>query len=266
MGFVMRPSRVLRRLRGGQVAHLFKVNTADARVCEIAAMHGFDGIWTCLEHVGNDLSVVERQVHAAKAHDTDLVCRVARGSYSELVRPLELDASGIIVPHVMGLEDARRVVAMTRFHPLGRRAVDGGNADAAYTGVEFTDYLRQANRERFVVLQIEDPEPLDELDAIAALDGFDVLFFGAADFSHAIGVPGRLDHPDVCEARVRIAHAARANGKFAGAVCSPEGRDALVDMGYTLLSLGADVVGLARYCRSIAEACGFGPTGIGGRA
>jgi len=127
---------------------------------------------------------------AAKVHDTDVMVRVARGSYSDHVKPLELDAAGIMVPHVMSLADARRVVSMTRFHPIGRRPVDGGNADGSYCAVDSLTYFREANRERFVCVQIEDPEPLDDLDAIAALDGIDMLFFGPADFSQGIGAPG----------------------------------------------------------------------------
>ena len=75
---------------------------------------------------------------------------------------------------------------MTRFHPIGRRPLDGGNADGAYCRVDTLDYMNQANDQRFVIVQIEDPEPLSDLDAIAALDGIDMIFFGPADFRHAV--------------------------------------------------------------------------------
>ncbi|MCF7855370.1 MAG: aldolase [Candidatus Pacebacteria bacterium] len=252
----MRPSRVLAKLRAGEVANCFKLNLADVRATEIAAMAGFDCLWTGMEHIGNDLTVIQHQILAAKAHGVDTLCRVPRGSYSDYIRPLELDAAGIMVPHVMGLEDAKNVVRMTRFHPVGRRAADGGNADAAYCQVPFVDYIEQANRERFVILQIEDPEPLEELEAIADLPGYDILLFGPGDFSHSIGAPGQMDHPDIARARERIATVARKYGKFAGTVGAPSRRQSLIDMGYSFLSLGADVVGLTQYCREIAKACG----------
>jgi 4-hydroxy-2-oxoheptanedioate aldolase len=253
----MRPSRVLAKLRAGGVASCFKLNLADVRATEIAAMAGFDCLWTGMEHIGNDLAVIQHQVLAAKAYGTDMLCRVARGSYSDYIRPLELDASGIMVPHVMGLEDARNVVRMTRFHPIGRRAADGGNADAGYCAIPFVEYMQQANRERFVVLQIEDPEPLEELDAIADLPGYDILLFGPGDFSHSIGAPGQMEHPEITRARERIAAACHKYGKFAGTVGAPSQRQSLIDMGYTFLSLGADVVGLSGYCREIADAFGI---------
>ena len=247
----MRPSRVLAKLRAGQVASCFKLNLADARAVEIAAMAGFDCLWPDMEHVPNDLAVIEKGIWAAKSQNVDVMVRVPRGSYSDYIRPLEMDAAGIMVPHVMSLADAQAVVRMTRFHPVGRRPVDGGNADGAYCGVEFIEYLKQANEQRFVVVQIEDPEPLAELDAIAALPGIDMLFFGPGDFSHGIGAPGVWDHPRLLDARRRVAEAAVAHGKFAGTVGSAANLDELIGLGYRFVSMGADVVGLSQYCKGI---------------
>ena len=251
----MRRSRVLDRLRAGETVLSFKTNLADARASEIAARCGFDCVWTDVEHVPNDWTVIEQQVWATKAYDVDLLVRVARGSYSDYVRPLELDAAGIMVPHLMSAEDARQVVRMTRFHPIGR-PVDGGNADGAYCGIDFNEYLRQANEQRFIILQIEDPEPLEELDEIAAVEGYDMLLFGPGDFSHGIGKPGAWDAPEIADARKRVAEAAIAHGKFAGTVGGPDNLDELVGMGYRFVNVGADVTSLVAYCQDVLKRCG----------
>lgn len=253
----MRPSRVLNKLRSGQVAHSLMVNLTCPRVIDVAGGFGFDCFWTCMEHGAKDWSVIERQVMAAKSHEVDLVCRVARGGYSDYIRPLELDATGIMVPHVMNLADARDVVRMTRFHPLGRRPLDGGNADGAYCRIPTEEYIKQANENRFVILQIEDPEALEDLDAIAELDGYEILFFGAGDFSHAIGEPGRMDHPLIVKTQKKIAELANRNGKFAGASCAAAQASRLKDLGYTFLNVGADVLGIGKYCSELAEICGL---------
>jgi len=250
----MRPSRVLKKLRAGEVVSCFKLNLGDARAVEIAALAGFDCVWTGMEHIANDWSVIEQQVWASKAHGVDLLVRVSRGGYSDYIRPLELDAAGIMVPHVMSLADAKAVVRMTRFHPIGRRPLDGGNADGAYCNIDLADYVKQANAERFIVLQIEDPEPLAEVDAIAALEGIDMLFFGPGDFTHGLGVPGQFDHPKVSEARRRVAEAAVSKGKFAGTVGNPRALPELVEMGYRFISMGSDVVGLSAYCGDLVSA------------
>jgi len=236
---------VLKKLRAGEPAVCIKSNLADARSAEIAGIVGFDCFWTCMEHVANDLSLVEKQIWAAKVHDMDVMVRVRRGSYSDHILPLELDASGIMVPHVMSAEDARNVVRMTRFQPIGRRPIDGGNADGAFCQIPIDEYIKQANEQRFVILQIEDPEPLDELEAIAAVEGYDILFFGPGDFSHGIGVPGQMDDPRIAQTRRRIAEVAAAHGKFAGTVGGAEAVGELLEMGYQFISIGADVVSLA---------------------
>ncbi len=243
----MRPSRVLRKLRAGEVVSCVKTNLTDGRVAEIAGIVGFDCLWTCMEHIPTDWSAIERQIWAAKAHDMDVVVRVARSSYSDYIRPLQMDAAGIMVPHVMSAEDAREVVRLTRFQPIGRRASDRGNADGAFCQIDFNEYIQQANKERFIILQIEDPEPLDELEAIAAVDGYDMLLFGAADFSHGIGVPAQMDDPRVVAARQRVAEVATANGKFAGIPAAIQDIPDLVAMGYRFFNLAADVVSLGMH-------------------
>lgn len=250
----MRISRVLKKLRAGEIVSCFKMNLESARAAEIVALSGFDCIWTDREHTANDWSQMENQIRAAKCHDVDTLVRVSRGHYGEYIKPLELDAAGIMVPHVMSLVEARDIVQMTRFHPLGRRAVDGGNADGGYCKVDFQEYLEQANRQRFVVLQIEDHEALNELDEIAALDGIDMLFFGPGDFSHSLGAPGDWEHPLLLQARRAVAEACRAHGKWAGTVAGAQNIDELIALGYRFLSCGADVVGLGRYCCEMLEA------------
>jgi len=250
----IRQSKVLQKLRAGEIVSCVKLNLADPRVNEIAAMCGFDCLWLDMEHVPTDWQMLENQIRAAKIYDVDTMVRAARGPYSDYIQPLEADATGLMVPHVMSLEDAKKVVWQTRFHPLGRRPVDGGNADGAYCLVDYNEYMKTANKQRFLVVQIEDPEPLDELQEIAKLPGIDMLFFGPGDFTQGIGAPGQWDHPLLLETRKKIAQAARANGKFAGTIGSPDNVQELVDLGYQFISLGADVVGLANYFKDVVSA------------
>jgi 4-hydroxy-2-oxoheptanedioate aldolase len=250
----MRPSRVLRKLRAGEVVSCTKLNLCDPRVAEIAALCGVDCIWLDQEHIASDHGDLENQIRAAKIHDVDTMVRVQRGTYSDLIRPLEMDAAGIMVPHLMSLEDARRVVWQARFHPVGRRPVDGGNADGAYTMVAARDYFRDANRERFVIVQIEDPEPLADLEQIAQVEGIDMLFFGPADFSQGIGDPNNFDNPRIAETRRLVAEAARRYGKFAGTVASIESLRSVVSLGYQFVNVGADVLALGELFRRVAEA------------
>jgi 4-hydroxy-2-oxoheptanedioate aldolase len=250
----MRKSRTLAKLRAGEPVYSVKLNTVDPRVAEIAAMSGFPCIWIDTEHTANDYAVIERQIMAAKIHGTDVLIRIPRGSYSDYIRPLELDASGIMVPQIMSVKDAQDVVRITKFHPQGRRPIDGGNADGLYAGLSASEYIEQANSERFVVLQIEDPEAMGALDGIANVEGYDMLFFGPGDYSHSLGVTGQTSHPLVQEGYKKVAEAAVRHGKFAGTVGSPESVPRLLSMGYRFLNIGADVLGLSTYFSNLSKA------------
>jgi 4-hydroxy-2-oxoheptanedioate aldolase len=234
-------------LRAGKLASSVKLNLGDPRVAEIAAASGVDCIWLDLEHTPGDLREIENQIRAAKMYDVDTLVRVPRGSYSDLIYPLEMDATGIMVPHVMSGAEARQIVWQTRFHPVGRRPVDSGNADGGYCTVALTDYVREANQERFVIVQIEDPEALPEVDAIAQTPGIDIVLFGPGDFSHALGCIGQFDDPRVVAAERQVAEAAQRHGKFAGAVSSLENLPKKFGLGFRFINVGADVLALTDY-------------------
>ena len=257
----LRKSRVLEKMRSGKVAVSIKLNLRDPRVAELAAMCGFDCIWIDLEHVPNSMLDVEETVRAAKIYDVDVLTRVCKGGYNDLIRPLEGDSTGIMVPHLMSLEEAKKIVYFTKFHPVGRRPIDGGNADGSYCLVDVADYIKEANEERFVVVQIEDPEPLDELEEICALPGIDMIFFGPADFSQGIGVPNDFSNEEVLETRRKVAYTARKYGKFAGTVGGIANQDLLISLGYQFINLGSDVRALANYFSDITKV-GTGKTAV----
>lgn len=243
----MRKSRVLRKIRNGETAFSFKLNLSDARAAEIAAMSGIDCLWTDMEHVPNDYTAIENIIRAAKIFDVDVLTRVKRGSYNDMINPLEADSTGIMIPHLMSLEDAKKVVYYTKFYPIGRRPIDGGNADGNYCLTDANSYMKQANSERFNVVQIEDPEPLKDLDAICELNGIDMIFFGPADFSQGIGKPNDFSNPELIRVKELIAKTARKYGKMAGTVGGTGNYKQLEDMGYNFINLGADVVALSNY-------------------
>lgn len=242
-----RPSRLLRKLRAGDVPITLKLNLSEPRVVEIAGLCGADAVWLCTEHVPNDWIGLENQIRAARVHDIDTIIRVGRGSYSDYIRPLEADATGIIVPHVASADEARQIVEWVRFHPIGKRAMDGGNIDGQFCLLSVEDYIRHSNTERIVILQIESPEALENVEDIAAVPGFDALLFGPGDFSHRIGKPGQLDASAVVAARKRVAAAARQHGKYAMTAGLIAPFEDLVAEGYRIFNAGSDVVGLSSY-------------------
>ena len=153
----------------------------------------------------------------------------------------------------MNIREAKEVVYYTKFYPIGRRPLDGGNADGKYCLVDGLDYIKQANEERFTVIQIEDPEPLADLEEICALSGIDMIFFGPADFTQGIGKPCQFDAEELIKTRKLIAATARKHNKIAGTVGETDNAKALMDEGFNFISIGADVDALGSYYKNIID-------------
>jgi len=251
---ILRTSRLLRELRAGKCPTCFKLNLRDPRAVELCGLTNVSSIWLDNEHVGNDWVNLENQVRAAKLYDVDTIVRVEKGSYSDYVKPFECDATAIMVPHVTTADEARKIVELTRFKPLGRRAWDGGNVDGQYCLVPAADYLKHSNTERLLIFQIESPEALENVEAIAAVPGFEILLFGPGDFSHLLGKAGQAGATEVVAARKRVAAAAKANGKYMMSPGPMAPRAELEAEGYRIFNLGADVLGLADHFKAKVEA------------
>jgi 4-hydroxy-2-oxoheptanedioate aldolase len=249
----LRRSRLLSLVREDQLVTVFKANLNDPRILEIAGLCGCDAVWICNEHVPNDWTNLEHQIRAARLHDVDTLVRVTKGSYSDYIRPFEADATGIIVPHVGSAAEARQIVDWVRCHPVGRRPLDGGNTDGKFCLIPITEYTRHTNEERVVILQIESPEALEQVEEIAAVPGFDGLLFGPGDFSHRIGKVGQIDAPEVVAARRRVAAAARRHGKFTMSSGLFPPLSDLIEEGTRVFNIGADVLALGTYVKQRLE-------------
>jgi len=240
----VRPSRILTEIREGKVATCAKLNLGEPRIVELAGMVGCSSVWLCNEHVPGEWTTIEHSVRAAKVHDMDVIVRVSKGSYSEYLKPFECDAAGIMVPYVESAEEAQRVVEMCRCHPLGSRPMDGGNVDGSFCGLDAEDYIRYCNEDKFIILQIESPKGVEEVEKIAAVPGYDFLLFGPGDYSHRLGKLGKIHDPEVLAARKRVEAAAMQNGKWGVAVGYPAPAAELLSRGYRIAQITSDVVAL----------------------
>jgi len=253
MAFEKQKSRIVEKLKNDELVTCTKINITHPIVAEIAAYAGFDCVWLDMEHVPSDYSEIAAAMMAARARGAETIVRTPRGAYSNMIRPLEMDAAGVMVPHCMSKADAESIAHYTKFYPVGRRPLDGGNADGAYCLMDIGDYLRYANEQRLTIIQIEDYEALEQVDEIASVPGIDMLFFGPGDFSHSLGLAEDMGNEKIVSARRRVAESARKHGKFAGTVGSAENVKSLYDMGYRFVSMGADVCGLSDYFCDIAK-------------
>jgi 4-hydroxy-2-oxoheptanedioate aldolase len=238
----VRPSKIKAKLRRNEPVLLTTLHLTDPSVFELTSLLGFDGIWMDLEHHGYSLETALTLMRAARVGGADILARPAKGEFMRLGRMLEAGAQGILYPRCDDAAEARQVVTWAKFAPLGRRGYDSGNPDVPYSSMPMDAYVRAANEQTFVVVQIEDQNAVANARAIAAVEGVDVLFFGPADFTVLSGIPGQFDHPRVQEAVRAVADATRQTGKHWGMPCTgPEQARQLMEMGARFLAYGADI-------------------------
>jgi 2-keto-3-deoxy-L-rhamnonate aldolase RhmA len=147
-----------------------------------------------------------------------------------------------MVPNIETAEDARAVVAACRYPPDGRRGSALGSARASDYGIQAAKYRQAAAGELVIVCQIESPKAIDNIDAIAAVDGVDVLFIGPHDLSGAVGQLGDLKHPEVARLIARAEEGIKRSGKPMGTVPHPgvTWRE-MFQRGYHMINAGSDV-------------------------
>jgi 4-hydroxy-2-oxoheptanedioate aldolase len=239
----MRPSKVKAKLMRGEPVLMTALAFLDPSLFEMTSLMGFDGIWLDVEHRAHSVETAASLMRAARVGTADVMARPAKGEFMRLGRLLEAGAQGIMYPRCDNADEAREVVTWSKFAPLGRRGMDGANSDAPFCSMPVERYVREANAQTFVVVQIEDPAALEHVDAIAAVEGVDVVFLGPADFTVLSGIPGQFDHPSVENAIDRVAGATKSAGKAWGMPCgSAEHARRLLDRGARFLAHGADIL------------------------
>jgi 2-keto-3-deoxy-L-rhamnonate aldolase RhmA len=215
---IMRKSKTLARIRNSQPVRMCCLGHYIPSFVKQAAHFGFDCIWLDLEHRNISDREVELLLTHSHLHNIDIMLRPPTLEKTRLYRYLEDGAAGLMIPHVNTAEKARMLVDATKFPPLGDRGLDGAGLDADYMvdgahGVE--SFVREANRETFLVVQIETLEAVENVEEIAAVPGVDGLFIGPGD----LGLRQKLQPGDMTmeSAFERVAAACKKHGKAWGA-------------------------------------------------
>lgn len=194
-----------------------------------------------MEHAGLGFETLKWLFATCRGLPIEPMVRVPRGEYTWLARSLDLGARGVMIPMVESAEQARAVVSACRYPPAGRRGAAFGFAQCDYEGGDVGDKIRRSIERTMVIAQIETERGLEDVEAIAAVDGVDVLWVGHFDLSNFLGIPGRFDDPRFDAAMRRVAEVARRHGKAAGFMASDAAWVARARaMGYTMLAGGTD--------------------------
>ena len=235
----MKKNPIKEKLRAGEAAVGVFCNLPSPAAAEMLGIAGFDFIIIDAEHSPVDMDTCEHMVRAADAAGMAAMVRVALNLPQNILRYLDTGVAGVQIPMVNTREEAEMVVAATKYPPLGRRGLAAHRATRYGMNIDLAEYVRTANEETLVVVQIETKEALARVEEIASVDLVDLVFLGPTDLSTAMGYPGRPTHPDVLAAIEQAGQAIVGAGKAAGTIAgSPEAYEHWRSRGFQYLCTG----------------------------
>lgn len=208
------PNRFKQALQQGRQQIGIFSTLGSSTLAELFAGCGFDWIMLDTEHSPNDMPEVIAQLQAMARFDVSPIVRPAWSDMVQVKRLLDAGAQTLLFPCVQSAEEAQAAVSYTRYPPRGVRGVSGSSRAANY-GLN-TSYLKTAESELCVIVQIESVEGLASLEAIAQTDGVDAVFIGPADLAASMGHIGNGQHREVQAAIDDGFRRLKAIGKPAG--------------------------------------------------
>jgi 4-hydroxy-2-oxoheptanedioate aldolase len=228
---------VKEKLARGQAVWGASAGVADAFAGQIAISTGIDFLWIDTEHSGFAIEDVGQVPVLARRNGCVPMIRVAGLDPNLVKKALDAGASAVMLPQINNAEEAALAVRAAKYPPEGTRGVSPGWT--FYMNVSWDEYLPLANRETLVVTQVESPEGIENVEAIAAVDGVDVVFAGPMDLSAALGVIGQIRHPKVRDFLAGFPEKVLSKGKTPGiAVGSGDAAAEAYEMGFRFISIG----------------------------
>jgi len=243
--------------------------TGDPALIEVMGLTGFDFAMIDTEHSGNNSRSLEGTIRAIELAGMTALVRVP-DLHDEVAirRALEAGAGGLFLPLVRSAEDVRRAADAAFFPPRGRRGICPAIRAASYDFAHFREYTEWNNSEVLLIPMFEQPQAIDNVEEICALEEVKMIVFAPGDLAYSMG-EGTLmmKSPKVQEAYAKVLAAAKKHGVhvIGGPVLdpTPEGcRKALQD-GVSVLTLGLDTLGFRRFCEQTVAATNAGVEGTG---
>ena len=207
-------------------------------VAEILSLCGFDWLLIDMEHGAGDYMTMLGQLQVMNGSGVVPLVRVAGNDPLLIKRVLDAGALGVIVPDIQNKAQAEAAYQAVKYHPLGRRGISGNTRAGSYGIGNSSQFMDTANQRTMLIVQVESPQAVSNLDKILQVDDIDVFFIGPRDLGTSMGYFNNAEHPEVKKVIVEIEKKVLGAGKVLGTVTgSWEQAQEKYNRGYQFLSL-----------------------------
>jgi len=220
-------------------------------LAKILKLCGFDFFIVDCEHGPFDFSDVAGLFAMARETGIAPMIRIPEARREVILKSMEMGAAGILLPQTETVEQAKTLVAYSKYAPLGNRGV---SLLRAHTGYEkpgnAKEYMAYANARTILMAQIESAAGVENIEHIMDVEGIDVAFLGPNDLTQSMGIIGQKEHPKFIQAVAKVIATAREKNKFSGIhLSSATGLKAYIEKGTTCNLWSSDVTMLMSAAR-----------------
>lgn len=230
------------KLSKGEVVFgtFFKLNSPS--LVEMLGYAGFDFIIIDNEHSNFSYSEIENLIRSADCVNMHSIVRVPSGTEENIAHALDSGASGVQVPGLTTVDEAKKVVPHTKYYPLGKRGLTFAQRASKFGFMDKDEYVKSSNEDTLVVVHVENKEMVDQIEELCQLPQIDVLFAGPADLSQSIGKPGQTNDPEVVAMVEKMFKVAAKYNKPVGIyVGNAAGAEKYIKMGAQYIAFQSDV-------------------------
>ncbi len=228
------------RLKQGDLLIGTFMTLPSPEIAEIFAETGYDWLFVDMEHTTLDVKDVQRILQAV-GKKCSCIVRVPSKDETWLKKVLDAGADGVIIPHVNTAEEVRHIVRTCLYPPDGSRSV--GLSRAQKYGLQFEDYVENANRTVAIIPQVEHIDGVQNIQEIVKVPGISAVFIGPYDLSGSLGKLGEIKNPQVQKSIANIKNACREVGLPVGIFSmDAEAVSLYIEHGFTLITVGMDIL------------------------
>ena len=210
---------------------------------KIMATSGYDWLFIDMEHNSMDIDIASQISVAAQDAGITPIVRVPDFAHHHATRVLDCGAMGVVFPHVENADIAKKLVSYCLYPPKGHRSMTGVLPQLDFKQQPIADVASTINKNMLIVIMLESPEAIDNVDSIAAVDGVDVILIGTNDLCMEMGIPGDYSNPKVKDAYIKVIEACKKYGKTPGmgGVYNEELMSEYIKMGMRFILSGSDL-------------------------